>query len=687
MRRIARVPVFQHAVLVALVSFATFAAQAEDSTHRQRAAQSAGFAYWSSDAFGRPMNFTTPSSPDNWLGGTGNWSNGADWSAGEPGGSSDVFINTGNDYVTLDTSASINSLTLGGASGSSVLIDPNHGNYTVNIAGALTINQTGTLTLTGDSVIANGNSTNAGTINLSLSTLTVNANFTNSGTLTFANNIGFLNVSGTLTNSGTINDNYMSQLTVGGDVINSGSLTVFSTTITGNLMNEPGSMLTAYGLTVGGNVVNDGDIEPFKKNSLFTVTGELTNNGLFDPGYSTATVGSLNNSGLVYPFQLTVHGDTVNSGTIYMGWCGYGCGSQFISIGGTLTNTPTGDFEIFGPYIGGGAANIVNSGSIDLMNSASLSAGNLANSGTVNVAGGTNGGSSLTVEGRFTNSPGGVLDLVQGSTASIANLINVGTVMVGNGSTLTVPPGAHAPNSALAGFLNAGTVDIASGATISSPAQYMQTAGETTVDGRLTGVVNLAGGSLYGNGGTISGNVTSNASFNIGDAEMTVGELSIMGNYTQRANGSLTFDIASLTQYDQLNVSGHAQLNGLMTVNLLNGYIPQVGNMFDIMNFASESGTFSTVLGLPINNQEHFSLEYNATNLTLDVVSDPGMQAASGHGGSSSGEPFITPLGDSMSFVSADYSAPQSSVPEPGSILLFGSGIAGVAAFLRRTRL
>ena len=468
--------------------------------------------------------------------------------------------------MTLDTSASINSLTLGGASGSSVLIDPNHGNYTVNIAGALTINQTGTLTLTGDSVIANGNSTNAGTINLSLSTLTVNANFTNSGTLTFANNIGFLNVSGTLTNSGTINDNYMSQLTVGGDVINSGSLTVFSTTITGNLMNEPGSMLTAYGLTVGGNVVNDGDIEPFKKNSLFTVTGELTNNGLFDPGYSTATVGSLNNSGLVYPFQLTVHGDTVNSGTIYMGWCGYGCGSQFISIGGTLTNTPTGDFEIFGPYIGGGAANIVNSGSIDLMNSASLSAGNLANSGTVNVAGGTNGGSSLTVEGRFTNSPGGVLDLVQGSTASIANLINVGTVMVGNGSTLTVPPGAHAPNSALAGFLNAGTVDIASGATISSPAQYMQTAGETTVDGRLTGVVNLAGGSLYGNNGTISGNVTSNANFNIGDAEMTVGELSIMGNYTQRANGSLTFDIASLNSYDQLNVSGHAQLNGLMTV-------------------------------------------------------------------------------------------------------------------------
>jgi hypothetical protein len=32
-----------------------------------------------------PITFGTPSSPDNWLGGTGNWSNGGDWSAGLPG--------------------------------------------------------------------------------------------------------------------------------------------------------------------------------------------------------------------------------------------------------------------------------------------------------------------------------------------------------------------------------------------------------------------------------------------------------------------------------------------------------------------------------------------------------------------------------------------------------------------------
>src|SRR5271167_4925440 len=36
-----------------------------------------------------------PSSPDNWNGGTGNWSNGANWNNGVPGATSDVTIYSG----------------------------------------------------------------------------------------------------------------------------------------------------------------------------------------------------------------------------------------------------------------------------------------------------------------------------------------------------------------------------------------------------------------------------------------------------------------------------------------------------------------------------------------------------------------------------------------------------------------
>ena len=62
-----------------------------------------------------------PSTTDNWLGGSGYWSD-QNWSAGVPGADSDVVIYSGgSDNVLLDTNASIASLTLGGTSGGSEL--------------------------------------------------------------------------------------------------------------------------------------------------------------------------------------------------------------------------------------------------------------------------------------------------------------------------------------------------------------------------------------------------------------------------------------------------------------------------------------------------------------------------------------------------------------------------------------
>jgi hypothetical protein len=102
------------------------------------------------------------------------------------------------------------------------------------------------------------------------------------------------------------------------------------------------------------------------------------------------------------------------------------------------------------------------------------------------------------------------------------------------------------------------------------------------------------------------------------------------------------------------------------------------------MNFTSSSGTFSTVAGLPINGQEHFVLDYNATDLTLDVVSGPGTGLSAVGGSSSTGEPYIAQLGNGVSSQSFSGSLRSSSTPEPGSILLFGTGIALGAGGLRR---
>jgi len=149
-----------------------------------------------------------PSSPDNWLGGTGNWSNGSDWSSGLPGSGSDVTINTSSDYVTLDTSSSINSLTLGGASGNqgdSTLIGDGNA-HTLNIAGSLTIGHSGYFQLLNDTVTAGSVSTSGLLLLDGGSSLTVSGDVTinNAGGLLLSGNSGggpdTLNVTGTVTN-------------------------------------------------------------------------------------------------------------------------------------------------------------------------------------------------------------------------------------------------------------------------------------------------------------------------------------------------------------------------------------------------------------------------------------------------------------------------------------------------------
>ena len=646
--------------------------------------------FWTGASPYVPGGFYVPSSADNWLGGTGNWSSSSHWSAGLPGSGSDVNINTNYDYVTLDTSASINSLTLGGTSGLSTLIDPNSSRYTLNIAGALTINQSGTLTLTGDIVNAGANSLNSGTLNLeSGSGLRLAGDFANYGNINFAN-IGGLAVGGTFTNVGMINDEDIedaggSTLSAG-NLNNSGTITILSMTVTGAITNS--GIMNVGALNVG-SMVNGGAVYgALSSGNQFNITGELNNSGYFDTSYSVATIGSVRNSGqFIVGGTVTVQGDFDNSYQLYED--NIDRVGQSLTIAGTLTNEGGAMIQMEGPVGGISAKNLVNSGTITLMNSSPLTVSqNVTNSGTIVTGQEIGGNDAVNIGGKLTNTAGSAFQLLGiGDSASIGTLLNSGTITVANGATLTVPVSTNAAGNALAGFLNSGSVLIQQGGTISSYGKYTQTAGQTTVDGHLAGIINFAGGSVYGNNGTISGSTTSNASINFGDAPLTVGQLNFMGNYTQGGNGSLTFDIASVNSYDKMDITGQAHLNGMMTIDLLHGYVPQVGNMFEIMTFAGESGTFSNVVGLPINSQEHFTLQYNSSNLTLDVVSGPLAGLSALKTGSSSNEPFIqiaeagSPSQMSMSGGSLQ------TTPEPGSIILFGSGVVGLIELMRRRRI
>jgi hypothetical protein len=108
---------------------------------------------------------------DNWLGGTGNWSNGANWSSGLPGPGSDVLIDSGsNDYVFLDTSPTVNSITLSGSGPDYHWVTDGGSLETLTITGSLTIGQSHVTQSNGGLYLYGGTAVRAGAKAFVLST-------------------------------------------------------------------------------------------------------------------------------------------------------------------------------------------------------------------------------------------------------------------------------------------------------------------------------------------------------------------------------------------------------------------------------------------------------------------------------------------------------------------------------------
>ena len=55
-------------------------------------------------------------------------------------------------------------------------------------------------------------------------------------------------------------------------------------------------------------------------------------------------------------------------------------------------------------------------------------------------------------------------------------------------------------------------------------------------------------GSVFGNVGTFSGNLTSGGTFNVGNAVNLAGKMAVTGNYAQTAAGTLKADIGGTTE-------------------------------------------------------------------------------------------------------------------------------------------
>jgi hypothetical protein len=452
---------------------------------------------------------------------------------------------------------------------------------------------------------------------------TIATNVDNRGTITAEGNAGLGGNGGTVINSGTITVSAFGNLTVTNSTFtNTGTITVGGRglTVFGGTFNQNGSLggsgtLTLSGATGNftGNVSNA--MTPLAlQGATFNVTGTLTNVGTLHIGGSTINAPLVNQGTLISDgantsingaftnaagATLVVEGSFVAGGlTIAQGFTNHGSiqlsSIQFASAdttltvaNGTLTNAAGATIaSVFGGNGGGRFLNarLVNQGTVTIAQPAEFT-GTLTNSGTLDVQ------SDLTVN----------------LTGTAPSLVNTGTVTVASLQSLGVEGGD---------FANSGSVALGSFGIVQVTGNYTQTAGTTNLGGGILTAngVHLEGGVLVGPG-TIDADVQNAATVDVG-APGSPGILSIGGNYIQTGSGVLKVQIGGTSAgvtFDQLDVTGQAALNGTLTVNLINGFVPTSGKSFEILTSSADTGAFTILNGAGGQFTPHF----DASDVTL----------------------------------------------------------------------
>lgn len=380
------------------------------------------------------------------------------------------------------------------------------------------------------------------------------------------------------TNAGTLEANGY-ELFIQGTVDNTGTIA-----LSGNScveLNQPATLMGSGKLTMTSTTCIFGSGLSFTNASTIEGAGTIgdsnpmpiINNGTILANKSTPLTIVPNSGGFTNNGKLTI-----NKGSTMIINSGQGPFSNLVA--GTLTAgtyTVTGLLELAGAITTNAASITLSGPTAEILNTSTE----------------TNALSSLGA-----NSTKGVLSLLTGQVLSTAtNFSTAGKTTVGASSSFTVG------------------------------GSFTQTAGTTTIDGTLTAPtgLDLQKGTLEGKGKLVAA-VTSGGTLIAGDTITKAGLLTITGAYTQNATGVLDAAIGGTTvgsQYSQLAVSNGVSLGGTLTLKLINGFVPTVGDTFNIVTGTAITGTFSKVNGTSINSGEHFQMNYGPTAVTAEVVSGP----------------------------------------------------------------
>jgi RHS repeat-associated protein len=298
-------------------------------------------------------------------------------------------------------------------------------------------------------------------------------------------------------------------------------------------------------------------------------------------------------------------GDVTNEGTINLSGSNqtqiYADGTLYDE--GTIIQTGAGDFGLHSDNItpttlwiepGGSYVLESDAGINDLYNTNAI-----VNEGTIQKTDGT-GTSTISVTGQLTNTgtieaDSGTLDLEPTSFAQLSSgSLTGGTWNALDGATLKFPSGTTITGNAATVALGGG------GATVAA----------------LSGLASNSGSLRITGGATLT---TSGGFSNSGDLTVGAGStLKVGGNFTLAAAGTLAVQLGGTPesgQYGQVTATGSAALAGNLSVSLVNGFSPSLGQDYPVISFASGTVNFGAITGLPSG----MTATQTATALDLDT--------------------------------------------------------------------
>ena len=207
-----------------------------------------------------------------------------------------------------------------------------------------------------------------------------------------------------------------------------------------------------------------------------------------------------------------------------------------------------------------------------------------------------------------------------GSLTNGGPITNNGTIIANEASSLTIRINPNAPvggpltntGSLIAsgsgglvlfgGSVNStGEIIVNPGSNMSMQSTIHMLDGSMTVNGPVVDTSGL-GFMLSVEGGVLNGNSVIDApvanSGGIVAPGTSTGVLSLLQTYTQSVGGTLQIEIGGLTagtEYDQLAVSGTANLGGALSIEMVNGFTGNIGDSFTIMTYAAKMGGFDAI--------------------------------------------------------------------------------------------